>query len=163
MVTASSTLDAVFVAQSWGPSADELGKWNTATKHLTADTVTTKVGLFTEDLTTFRANCATATTNCVPATYTAALFSGAAIGVNWTSTKATADEATINGVCFSAWKDCVELTFVAAANTWETYHATAAVTAALPSATAADFDATCVNTNPFTGWYGAMVAGSTKT
>jgi len=104
-ITATSTLADIFTAQTWGPSADEAAAWTAATKQLTASTVTTKVGIFTDDLTQFRADCVTAgSTTCTPATYASTAFNGIAVGINWTSSVAA--EATINGLCFTTTKKC---------------------------------------------------------
>lgn len=159
VIVAASTLAEVFTAQTWGPSADEAAAWTAATKAFTASTVTTKVGIFTDDLTAFRADCALATTNCVPATYASTAFNGIAVGINWTSSIAA--EATINGLCFTTSKKCAEITF-AATNTFEAYTAAAAIAAASPTATGSDVT-TLSSVNPFLGYYGVMVANSAKT
>ncbi len=160
-ISATSTLAEVFAAQAWGPTADEVANWTATTKHLTADTVTTKVGLSSEDLTQFRLDCTTAgSTHCTPATYAATRFTGISIGINWTSSIAA--ETSTNGLCFSVWRDCVELTFAAPTNTYEAYIATAAISAALPSDSTNDF-ATLTVGDPFDSYYGTMVANSAKT
>ncbi len=157
-ISATSSLADIFTAQTWGPSADEAAAWTAATKAFAASTVTTKVGIFTDDLTQFRADCVTAGTNCVPATYASTAFNGIAVGINWTSSVAA--EATINGLCFTTSKKCAEITF-AATNTFEAYTAAAAIAAAYPSATAGEFN-TLSSVNPFVGYYGTMVANTVK-
>jgi len=156
VIVAASTLAEVFTAQTWGPSADEAAAWTAATKAFTASTVTTKVGIFTDDLTAFRADCALATTNCVTATYASTAFNGLAVGINWTSSVAA--EATINGLCFTTSKKCAEITY-AAANTFEAYTAT---TLSATAPVTADITALS-SVNPFVGYFGTMVANSAKT
>jgi len=146
---AADTVVAVFTAEAWGPSADELKIWNKATPYLAADTVATTIGLFTEDLTSFRTACAISTA-CTArvAEFTVAKFTGTAIGVQWVN---TAVDTSTYGICFSD-KDCVDVTYGASANVLDGYTSVAAPSATEPMATVTTKWVATSAADPFVGW-----------
>lgn len=83
-ISATSTLAEVFTASStkWGPSSTDIDTWNAANPADTDTKTVTNIGLFGGDLTTFLADCATATTNCKAADYDG--YNGWGVGICWT-------------------------------------------------------------------------------
>jgi len=89
------------------PATAELNLWNALGKTTTANTVTTKVGLFGHDLAAFLKDCTALGSACDVANYKD--FSGWAIGVNWSSTAAPTNAA--DGVAFKESKETVQVTW----------------------------------------------------
>lgn len=162
-ITASSTLDAVFAASAtkWGPSSTDIDAWNTA-KPADADTKTvTNIGLFGGDLTTFIADCATATTNCKSADYE--LYNGWGVGISWT--KGTTDQATgdFDAVLFTSTSDLIEVEWDTATNTLTAFGMASAYTPAATYTTTNSGTAVVDGTeDPFEAWYGVAAKINTE-
>ena len=67
------------------PSNTDVSAWKTVTPYVGTDPITTKVGLFGADLTTFNSDClALGPAGCRPIDY--ADYNGWALGVQWSGT-----------------------------------------------------------------------------
>lgn len=102
-ITSTSTLAQVFAATIPTPTATDESSWTTLTP-LASSTVTSKVGLFGADLTSFYADCAVASALCTASAFSS--FTGWAIGVQFTLSAAAAQD-DMAGICFESTKNCV--------------------------------------------------------
>ena len=154
-IGASSTLAEVFAsgAAKWGPSADDIKAWAKANPAKDDTDTVTNIGVFGGDLTTFLADCATATTNCKAANYDG--YNGWGVGINWT--KGTTSQATgeFDAVLFTSIDQVVENKIDTTTNVLTVYTVASAY---VPAATYADADTTAVkdgSADPFAAWYAA--------
>ena len=93
-----------------------MAKWSTlkplAATETATQSITTKAGLFGNDLYNFYRDCASAgTTICNAGNYNK--YNGWAIGINWTWKEKPANNA-LTGVCFDKTKNCIKIKTYAA-------------------------------------------------
>ena len=107
MVTSTSLLSDVFFAHTAHPTLADLSSWREIHPLDATPTISTKVGVFGDDLTGFYADCAVAGIDvCIPTDYHK--YTGWAMGVQWTWETIPANNA-LTGVCFSADSTCVKI------------------------------------------------------
>lgn len=152
-IGASSTLADVFAsgAAKWGPSADDIKAWAKANPAKDDTDTVTNIGVFGGDLTTFLADCATATTNCKVADYDG--YNGWGVGICWTKGTTSQASGEFDAVLFTSIDELVENKIDTTTNVLTVFDVLATYT---PAATYADTDTSPVTdgtTNPFKAWY----------
>ena len=157
-ITSTSPLTDVFLAHiaSFHPNSSDIANWTALTPPTGESNVTTEVGLFGADLTSFLADCAIATTNCKSADYIN--YNGFTLYVEWVATTApTAGD--VNSVTFASHNQWV-------ANQWGTTNAIKAGTYKTTPAISvpAKGDLTLdTEDGPFLNWDGELQALSKLT